>query len=649
MILPLILSTLLFVALPHFSLSVHAPSSGSVQRPVSSSTVADAGPQTRALTVSRSTPMAPAPSEPATVGNGNDWAIHSSGTIASVKGSFPSVSGVTSESDSVEGDDVWSLQINTNRFSCNTLFTDNNPALCWEQFVFTQPSCSSVFCVPSDGNVFIEYWLIGYFATYGTCPSTDIPGDGGISDTNDWRQDQATGNSCLVDTDHTDTNTEHITSLSQFSLKGEIGSGQDCVTFTSPLEQDSPWSRCEDDSVLGLSQSWTDVEFNVFGFANSSQASFNTGTSITVEVDAIQQGTNPQFTCPSPPTGFKGWTGETNNLNRVGGCNAVPATAPYNGAISFRESTFQFSIQPPSNPLSFVMLNGGTITFQVGTLFLLSGPADSVTLSVVPPAGFLCAATFPSTPVTPTAAGAAISLTIQLPVPTNSNCLGDLPTISISANDGPLSHPAAPTNLHIYDFTVTAPSNMQVLTTGSNMFTITVALTPGSSTIGLPMVGLTLTGLPSGATSGFSPNIGLPGFTSTLTITALNAQSGTYPLTITATDSHTPGGGTRTSSPSLTVLTPAQALLTVINQLNGFQTAGTLTMGQATSLKFKLDAAISSLSLNNPHTVTACNQLNAFVNEVNSLVADSVLTPAQANQLLGGGLGVYAIMAAIPC
>src|SRR5712692_3296440 len=161
------------------------------------------------------------------------------------------------------------------------------------------------------------------------------------------------------------------------------------------------------------------------------------------------------------------------------------------------------------------------------------------------------------------------------------------------------------------------------------------------------MVGLTLAGLPSGETSGFSPNIGLPGFTSTLTITALNAQSGTYTLIITATDSHTPGGGTRTSSPSLSVLTPAQALLTVINQVNVFQTGGTLTMGQATSLESKLVVAISSLS--HPNTVAACNQLTSFVNEVNSFVTDGVLTPAQANQLLGGGLGIYAIMADVPC
>jgi hypothetical protein len=72
-------------------------------------------------------------------------------------------------------------------------------------------------------------------------------------------------------------------------------------------------------------------------------------------------------------------------------------------------------------------------------------------------------------------------------------------------------------------------------------------------------------------------------------------------------------------------------------------------MGQATSLESKLVLAISSLRMSDPNTVEACNQLTSFVNEVNSLVADGVLTPAQANQLLGGGLGINAIMADIPC
>jgi len=118
---------------------------------------------------------------------------------------------------------------------------------------------------------------------------------------------------------------------------------------------------------------------------------------------------------------------------------------------------------------------------------------------------------------------------------------------------------------------------------------------------------------------------------------------------MTVTDSHTPGDGMIISSPSLTVLTPAQALPLVSSQLKAFQAAGVLTIGQANSLESKLDVAVSSLSRTTPNTRAACNQLTAFINEVNSLVAEGVLTSEQASQLLNGALGIYAIMTDIPC
>ena len=58
--------------------------------------------------------------------------------------------------------------------------------------------------------------------------------------------------------------------------------------------------------------------------------------------------------------------------------------------------------------------------------------------------------------------------------------------------------------------------------------------------------------------------------------------------------------------------------------------------------------AIDSLN-SKPNQPTACNQLQSFVNEVNAYVQSGKLTSAQADQLLGGPLGIYAIMAAIPC
>jgi hypothetical protein len=133
-----------------------------------------------------------------------------------------------------------------------------------------------------------------------------------------------------------------------------------------------------------------------------------------------------------------------------------------------------------------------------------------------------------------------------------------------------------------------------------------------------------------------------------LTITTAGAPPGTYPLTLTGTDARPLIGGTRSDSLSLTILTPAQAIPNVIATIQGLQAAGVLNKGQANSLIVKLSHAIDSLN-SKPDQPTACNQLQAFVNEVNAYVSGGKLTSAQAHSLLGGPLGVLAIMAAIPC
>ena len=99
--------------------------------------------------------------------------------------------------------------------------------------------------------------------------------------------------------------------------------------------------------------------------------------------------------------------------------------------------------------------------------------------------------------------------------------------------------------------------------------------------------------------------------------------------------------------PVLTVLTAQQAIQLIINQIKAFQSSGILNMGQAGSLQAKLNQAINNLNMGD--NMVACNQLNALVNQVNSYVATGVLTPAQANLLLGAPLGILAIKAAIPC
>jgi hypothetical protein len=175
-----------------------------------------------------------------------------------------------------------------------------------------------------------------------------------------------------------------------------------------------------------------------------------------------------------------------------------------------------------------------------------------------------------------------------------------------------------------------------------------VVILGGCLSLGRGAGALAVSGLPSGATGGFSPNSGTPSFVSTLTITTSSTPSGTYTLTIAGTDGRTPEGGSRNTHPTLIVLTPAQALQLVINQVNDLQSNGVLNHGQANSLVVKLRHAIDNLN-HRPDKRTACNQLSAFVHEVNAYVAAGILTSAQANTLLGGPLGVLAIMAAIPC
>ena len=228
--------------------------------------------------------------------------------------------------------------------------------------------------------------------------------------------------------------------------------------------------------------------------------------------------------------------------------------------------------------------------------------------------------------------------------------LGDT-TYAVTVTDslGAVSNTAT-TTVKVYDFTVAgSPTSLQILTTGSNSYAITEALVAGSPTSGLPTISLSVSGLPSGASASFAPPSGnAGGFTSTLTITTAGVPPGDYTLTLIGTDGRPLIGGTRSTNLDLVVLTPAQAIALVITTIEGLEGSGGRNQGQANSLIVKLQHAIDKL--NSMHgKPPACNQLQAFVNEVHAYVNGGKLTPAQADSLLGGPLGILAIMAAIPC
>jgi len=358
------------------------------------------------------------------------------------------------------------------------------------------------------------------------------------------------------------------------------------------------------------------------------------------------------FSCtvgdPSPISLFSGGLGpvysEAGLDTTIGG--AIGGAA--GSLVASRVAAGFVPVPLTSPPLASVPpLTTGALDFAVPSVSITGAPAgvvlngDSISLAASASGG-----TAPYTYAW-TKNGAPFATTQSI---TDTPALGDT-TYAVTVTDslGAVSNTAT-TPVDVYDFTVEgSPTSLQTLTTGTNAYGVTDALVPGSSTSGLPAIGLSLSGLPPGASPTFSPASGSAGgFSSTLTITNASAPPGTYGLTLTGTDGRALIGGSRSATLSLTVLTPAQAIPNVITTAQGLRAAGVLNGGQANSLIVKLNHAIDSLT-SKPHQPAGCNQLQAFVNEVNAYVSAGILTPAQAGTLLGGPLGVEAIMKAVPC
>ncbi len=236
---------------------------------------------------------------PAVVGNGTDWSARVTGSISAAEGSFPSVSGVTSEN--VGGTaNVYSLQLNTNTFSGTPLCTGHPGCQGWQQFLYESGSQA----------ILIQYWLINYDAT---CPSgwaSFAPG-GGHTDCYENGPMQ------------TSVPKQPITSLSTMQLDASASAtGNDTVkmfygaTSASAANMGSILS-------LGAGSNWTDAEFAVIGDYSGRQATFNSGSTIVVKT-TVHNGTRSAPTCEG-----ESFTGETNNLNLVGtatvGTSASPA------------------------------------------------------------------------------------------------------------------------------------------------------------------------------------------------------------------------------------------------------------------------------------------------------------------------------------
>jgi hypothetical protein len=270
------------------------------------------------------------------VGNGSDFVARApAGThFSKVVGSFPTVTGVTSEKSvgvaafgggGILGANEYTLQINTNfahTAACKT-FTN---CIAWVQYVMSTntPVSLTSSALTNDTEVFIEYWLIDYGAnSRATCPAGFINGGADA---------QGPGVDCVQNGPSTliANGQLPITDLSQITMSGSAtAGGTDSTTVTFGGRA---FTASVSDSLTDIASGWTQAEWNVVGNAGGSRAQFNAGSHITAKL-AVTDGSTTAPTCLAP-SAIQGTTGETNNLN-AGTCTATGGTAP---SIQFTES-----------------------------------------------------------------------------------------------------------------------------------------------------------------------------------------------------------------------------------------------------------------------------------------------------------------------
>ncbi len=235
------------------------------------------------------------------VGNGYDISAHVTTPITQAEGSFDSVT-TTGEQDSVYGPGYFGLQLNTDFFSTATCSTSPTPASCsgWEQFVFL-----------SDGEAYIQYWLINFGPTGTTCPAPHSAGpcNGQNVYPDGWCEFSFGGSvDCAANSANTIfTAAVPAVSLAEMKVTGTAatGGGSDQMCATGSSVQCTNGSNYFPD----LATQWQYAEFNVFGFCCGYEAIFNPGTTLVVRT-SVNNGSNA-----APGCGFAGFTGETNNLS----------------------------------------------------------------------------------------------------------------------------------------------------------------------------------------------------------------------------------------------------------------------------------------------------------------------------------------------
>lgn len=262
---------------------------------------------------------------PQAVGNTTDDEALVPGLLTDVTGEFPVVSGVSSENDGT-GNDHWTLQINSNRFA-NSNYCANArvPAECsgWQQFIFENLGQAG-----SDGNVFMQYWLVGYNQCpfTGSCPpSKDCP-------SSKWHKSDD-GASCFRNSQMVSAGAVGVANLSTAMFEANTdGTDDTVVIFDEAAGVGNGVSAAA--NVLTLHTFWNSAEFNLFGDGEGRDAVFNSGSTLTPSMTLLYGGN------AAPACVMESETLETNSLTLIPfSCCTNPGALPeIIPTLTFKES-----------------------------------------------------------------------------------------------------------------------------------------------------------------------------------------------------------------------------------------------------------------------------------------------------------------------